>query len=44
MAVAMLAALQGIDRPDDIVILISSIAGVCIGMAFGKGFKAPVSG
>jgi hypothetical protein len=44
MAVALLAALQGIDRPETIIILISSIAGVCIGMAFGKGFKAPVSG
>jgi len=44
MAVGLLAALQGIVRPDGVVIIVATIAGICIGMAFRKGFKAPVSG
>jgi hypothetical protein len=44
MAVGLFAALQGIVRPDVVVIIVASIAGICIGMAFRKGFKAPVAG
>ena len=44
MAVGLFAALQGIMRPDEVVIIVATIAGICIGMAFRKGFKAPVSG
>jgi hypothetical protein len=44
MAVGLFAALQGIARPDGVVIIVASIAGICIGMAFRKGFKAPVAG
>jgi hypothetical protein len=44
MAVGLLAALQGIMRPDEVVIIVATIAGICIGMAFRKGFKAPVTG
>jgi len=44
MAVGFLAALQGISRPDDVVIIIAVIAGICFGMAIRKGFKAPVPG
>jgi hypothetical protein len=44
MAVGLTAALQGIVRPDEVVIIVAAIAGICIGMAFRKGFKAPVSG
>jgi hypothetical protein len=44
MAVGLFAALQGIVRPDDVVIIVACIAGICIGMAFRKGFKAPVAG
>ena len=44
MAVGLFAALQGIMRPDEIVIIVATIAGICIGMAFRKGFKAPVTG
>ena len=44
MAVGLLAALQGIMHPDEVVIIVATIAGICIGMAFRKGFKAPVSG
>lgn len=43
MAVGLFAALQGIMRPADVVIIVAVIAGICIGMAFRKGFKAPVS-
>jgi hypothetical protein len=43
MAVGLLAALQGILQPADVVIIVAVIAGICIGMAFRKGFKAPVS-
>ena len=44
MAVGLFAALQGIMRPDEVVIIVATIAGICIGMAFRKGFKAPASG
>jgi hypothetical protein len=44
MAVGLFAALQGIVRPDDVVIIVATIAGICVGMAFRKGFKAPASG
>jgi len=44
MAVGLFAALQGILRPEDIVMIVAAIAGICIGMAFRKGFKAPASG
>lgn len=44
MAVGLFSALQSIDRPDEVVIIIASIAGICIGMAFRKGFKSPAAG
>jgi hypothetical protein len=44
MAVGLFAALQGIVRPDAVVIIVAAIAGICVGMAFRKGFKAPASG
>lgn len=43
MAVGLLAALQGINRPEGVVIIVAAIAGICIGMAFRKGFKTPVA-
>lgn len=43
MAVGLFAALQGIMQPDGVVIIVATIAGICIGMAVRKGFKAPVS-
>ena len=42
MAVGLFAALQGLMRPEGVVIIVATIAGICIGMAFRKGFKAPV--
>jgi hypothetical protein len=44
MAIGLFAALQGIGRPDEVIIMVAAIAGICIGMAFRKGFKAPASG
>jgi len=44
MAVGLFAALQGVGRPDDVVIIVAVIAGICIGIAFRKGFKAPAVG
>lgn len=43
MTVGLVAALQGITQPSSVVIIVAVIAGICIGMAFRKGFKAPVS-
>ncbi|MBT8048594.1 MAG: hypothetical protein HKN57_13475 [Xanthomonadales bacterium] len=44
MLVGLFAALQGIIRPDSVVIIVAVIAGICTGMAVRKGFKAPVTG
>lgn len=43
MAVGLFAAILGIYRPEDVVILIAVISGICFGMAFRKGFKAPAT-
>jgi hypothetical protein len=43
MSVGLLAAVQGIYRPQEVVLVIAVIAGICFGMAFRKGFKTPVS-
>lgn len=42
MTVGLLAALQGVDRPEGVAVIVAAIAGICIGMAFRKGFRAPV--
>lgn len=44
MAVAFFAALQGISRPETVVVIVSAIAGICIGLAFRKSFRAPAPG
>jgi hypothetical protein len=44
MLVGLLAAVQGVTRPDSVIIIVAVIAGICIGMAFRKGFKAPAAG
>lgn len=43
MFVGVLAALQGLGKPEGVVIIIAVIAGLCIGMAFRKGFKTPAT-
>lgn len=44
MAVGLLAALQALDRPDQVVVIVCAIAGIGIGIAFRKGFKVPAKG
>jgi len=44
MAVGLCAALQGVGHPETVVVIVAVIAGICIGMAFRKGFRAPVAG
>ena len=41
MLVALCAALQGIRSPAAVAVIVASIAGVCVGMAFRKSFNAP---
>ena len=42
MAVGFLAALTGIGQSQVVVIVVATIAGLVVGMAIRKGFKAPV--
>lgn len=44
MAVGLLAGLQGIERPESVAVIIAVIAGICVGMAVRKGFRAPAGG
>ena len=44
MTVGLFAALQGIHAPAGVAVMIAVIAGICIGMAFRKGFQSPVAG
>ena len=44
MAVGLAAGLQGIDRPESVAVIIAVIAGICVGMAVRKGFRAPAVG
>jgi hypothetical protein len=44
MLVGLFAAVQGIYRPEQVMIIIAVISGICFGMAFRKGFKTPVPG
>ena len=44
MAVGLFAALQGIHAPAGVAVMVAAIAGICIGMAFRKGFRAPAAG
>jgi len=41
MLVALCAALQGIQSPAAVAVIVASIAGVCVGMALRKSFNAP---
>lgn len=43
MVIGVLAALQGVTRPETVVIVVATLAGLCLGIAFRKAFKAPVA-
>jgi hypothetical protein len=42
MAVGLCAALQGVQAPSGVAVIVAVIAGICIGMAFRKGFRPAV--
>jgi hypothetical protein len=44
MAVGLVAALQGIQTPANVAIIVAVIAGLGIGMVFRKRFRAPAAG
>lgn len=44
MAIATLASLQGLDHLPDVVLLVASVGGLCIGIAFRRAFRASGSG
>ena len=44
MAVGLCAALQGLQAPASVAVIVAVIAGIGIGMAFRKGFQAPATG
>jgi len=44
MAVVLLAAILGLVVPENVILLVMSVAGIGIGMAFRKAFQAPAAG
>ncbi|MGD8929971.1 MAG: hypothetical protein PVI22_13430, partial [Lysobacterales bacterium] len=43
VAVALAAALQGLNRPGQLAVIIAAIAGICIAVALRKGFRSPAA-
>ncbi len=43
MAIGILAAFQGLAHVETVIIIVTSVAGIGIGMAFRKAFQAPAS-
>jgi hypothetical protein len=41
MAVGLLVGLQGIGRIEGVALIVAVVAGICVGMAVRKGFRAP---
>ncbi len=44
MAIGLFAAFQGLVALEGVILLVATIAGIAIGMAFRKAFRAPASG
>ncbi len=44
MAIGLFAAFQGLAALQGVILLVATIAGIAIGMAFRKAFRAPASG
>jgi len=44
MAVGLCAAFQGLNALEGVILLVATIAGIVIGMAFRKAFQAPAAG
>lgn len=43
MTVGFLAALQSLTEPDHVVLIVAVLAGLCVGIALRKGFRAPAA-
>jgi hypothetical protein len=43
MSIGILTAVQGMSQPENVVLVVAVIAGICFGMAFRKGFKVPAT-
>jgi len=44
MAIALLAYLQGLDRMSEVVLLVATIGGLCLGYAFRRSFRSTAKG
>jgi len=44
MAVGILAALQGLEDMPQVILLVATIAGLCIGITFRRSFRSPAKG
>lgn len=44
MAIAMLATLQGLQDMPQVILLVTTIGGLCLGIAFRRAFRSPVKG
>jgi len=44
MAVGVLAALQGLEDMPQVILLVATIAGLCIGITFRRAFRSPAKG
>ena len=44
MVIALLACLQGLDEMPQVILLIATIAGLCLGMAFRRSFRTAAKG
>jgi hypothetical protein len=44
MSIGLFAAFQGLVALEGVILLVATIAGIAIGMAFRKAFRAPASG
>lgn len=44
MAIAMLATLQGLQDMPQVILLVATIGGMCLGIAFRRAFRSPAKG
>lgn len=44
MAIGVLAALQGLENMPQVILLIATIAGLCLGITFRRAFRSPAKG
>ena len=44
MAIGILATLQGLDQMSEVILLVATIGGLCIGITFRRAFRSPAKG